>query len=718
MVAEMKPNEINYEDAVANFLLRLREEKKTSSAACEYVVEEMSCLLEVQGQVQVEKLREIWKDSFVDAEDTHSMTMFERSLPGNELKTALEKFRFKAQLDRYVASKEWYVAPEENVLGTADGKTHTMQYVPILRTLNVLLQKEDIVKYVLDPVVPSKRITEFRDGAVYSANALFSQDPTALQIILYHDDFTPVNPLGNKVTEYKVTTFYFTLGNLPRKKRSSLKSIHLVALCWAKDVALYGYNAVLRPLINDLQQLEVQGVRFFFDGLEHTVYGTISKMVGDNLGQHAIGGFPQSFSTTLRACRYCMCLRSEMCDHYTDEKMIKRTASMHDEHLRCIEENEELSQVYGIKGYSVLDELTYYSSIGQTPFDISHDILEGLAVEVMTCVTRYFLRNNYFTLEYMNNRLKNFEYAAVDMSDKPQPVKAGKSWAAFKVKQNAAEMGNLIRLYPIMFGDVIPESDKVWDIVIEFAGLLEVVSAQSFVGGDVIYMQTKIGNFLDLFFTQFKDTNIKPKGHFFTHYPSQTLELGPPCDHNTIRFEGKHNYFKEIYNRSKNRINILKTLAERHQCLMYLTYKEEYVVDHPYIISASSEMPVMLMDRRIKDKIAAVADVNVVSQVTSINFNGQKYSNGTCIVLGHVDDMPLFGKVECVIFIHKLPYLIIVKLETMAFNPHYNAYEVTDLGVLDMINPEDLADYHSLGFYNVSNVDFTLIPLKHVILYE
>ena len=36
-----------------------------------------------------------------------------------------------------------------------------------------------------------------------------------LEIILYHDDFNVVNPLRNKTGKYKVSAFYFVLGNLP-----------------------------------------------------------------------------------------------------------------------------------------------------------------------------------------------------------------------------------------------------------------------------------------------------------------------------------------------------------------------------------------------------------------------------------------------------------------------------------------------------------------------
>ncbi len=46
------------------------------------------------------------------------------------------------------------------------------------------------------------------DGSVIAINHLISADPTILQLILYSDKFTAVNPL--KVKMYKVGVFYMT----------------------------------------------------------------------------------------------------------------------------------------------------------------------------------------------------------------------------------------------------------------------------------------------------------------------------------------------------------------------------------------------------------------------------------------------------------------------------------------------------------------------------
>ena len=72
---------------------------------------------------------------------------------------------------------------------------------------------------------------------------------------------------------------------------------------------------------------------------------------------------------------------------------------------------------------------------------------------------------------------------------------------------------------------------------------------------------------------QFPDSELKPKAHFITHYPMNIKQFGPLLK--TLRFESKHGYFKNCIATSRNKLNVCKSMATRHQMLMYLHYKEE-----------------------------------------------------------------------------------------------------------------------------------------------
>ena len=220
------------------------------------------------------------------------------------------------------------MAPREVFLGHDEetNRSDSIQYVPIFDTLKVLLSKDDVRKHVFTPDVrPGGIIKEFRDGTVFKTNPLFQSDDTVLQINLYFDDFVATNPLGNKTSKYKISAFYFVLGNLPRKKRSLLTSIHLLLLCPASFIKKYGYHTILAPLMNDLKKLEVNGFEVQINDQNVLMFGTVSMIIADNLAQHALGGYFESFSKVHRVCRYCMCLRTEMHKCLNDLSTQKRT---------------------------------------------------------------------------------------------------------------------------------------------------------------------------------------------------------------------------------------------------------------------------------------------------------------------------------------------------------------------------------------------------------
>lgn len=78
------------------------------------------------------------------------------------------------------------------------------------------------------------------------------------------------NPLGSKRTIHKLGTcatgcitlyfccpgfFYFTLGNLEPKFRSTIVSIQLLGIVKKSVMDMYGIDAVLQPFMDDIKKL-------------------------------------------------------------------------------------------------------------------------------------------------------------------------------------------------------------------------------------------------------------------------------------------------------------------------------------------------------------------------------------------------------------------------------------------------------------------------------
>ena len=106
-----------------------------------------------------------------------------------------------------------------------------------------------------------------------------------MQLVLYDDDFGTVNPLGNKVSKYKVPAFYFVLGNIQAKYHSRLNDINSVLLSPPALIQKYGYQEIFLPSLDDIKLQTLK-----FEGQEHIFRGTVSVVVADNLAAHALGG--------------------------------------------------------------------------------------------------------------------------------------------------------------------------------------------------------------------------------------------------------------------------------------------------------------------------------------------------------------------------------------------------------------------------------------------
>ena len=58
-------------------------------------------------------------------------------------------------------------------------------------------------------------------------------------------------------------------------------------------------------------------------------------------------------------------------------------------------------------------------------------------------------------------------------------------------------------------------------------------------------------------------------------------------------------------------------------------------------------------------------------------------------------------------------YVLSDLLIILQFDAHLNSYEVTPSGVLDLVDLNDLHDYHPLGIYEIKSKKF--VPLAHSI---
>lgn len=124
------------------------------------------------------------------------------------------------------------------------------------------------------------------------------------------------------------------MGNLTASFQSSLSNTYLAALIHSEDVKCYGFESVLKPLIDDLITLQQEGL--FIAKLGKTVKGFVHCVVADNRGAHSLAEFVELFSGNY-VCRF---YTAENVDIQTTEVRSGAFCLRSNEiHLKAIEEN-------------------------------------------------------------------------------------------------------------------------------------------------------------------------------------------------------------------------------------------------------------------------------------------------------------------------------------------------------------------------------------------
>ena len=224
-------------------------------------------------------------------------------------------------------------------------------YIPLLETLQELLRHKRLCSEIIKVSEREDGIySSFLDGALAETHPIFSEDPTALQIILYYDDVTFTT---SGATRVKLGMFYFTLGNFDATFRSRVDTISLLAIAHYEDIRKYGIDRVLTPLLEELAQLaSPAGVVFNLREFYLPVRGAVVAVAADTPASNYMGGYKEGVGGALRKCRHCNTDYETMQNNFEEEKFFPRTLGQHLRQCQVLDQSEALrehhSTNYGI----------------------------------------------------------------------------------------------------------------------------------------------------------------------------------------------------------------------------------------------------------------------------------------------------------------------------------------------------------------------------------
>ena len=584
-------------------------------------------------------------------------------------------------------------------------------YVPTLKMLQALLRNKDILDKALhvECGASPEGYHSFRDGSHFKENVLLNVEEFRIALGLYIDDFEVANPLGTSKKKHKLCAVYWVLANLHSKYRSALHSIQLALLCKVKTVKEHGYAEVLRPLIQDLVTLEEHGV--YVEQLAESVKGTVLYVAADNLGAHALAGFQESFAAHL-FCRFCMCKKDDIQDKEVRSGLHQpRTREDHDRHVQEVIHDHTMARHLGVKrGCPLNENLKHFHVVDGFPPDILHDFLEGIVPAEMSLCLQDFMTKKYVSLDCLNKAIKQFPYTFSDKADQPQIIP--KTFIAKgTIVGNGHENWALLRLLPLMVGHNIPEGDKAWEILMLLKDILEIVMSSHFTEELIHFLVCKISEHRELLQQTFPTYKLRPKHHFIEHYPQLIKTFGPLVDVWTMRFEGKHKFFKKVVHDTHNFKNVAQTLAVRHQKMMAFHldsasfFKPSVEIDKVrsvMITSFPENVQRSLHQRNAKQSTVLVA--------ASACVHGVKYTADMIISVGCCSGLPEFQQITHIVVINT-EILLVCRLLTSWYVEHLRAYELcfSGGGSLNVTHLSELNDVFPLSSYRVKgNVYVTL----------
>ena len=642
-----------------------------------------------------------------------------------------QDFRTSSEISNYYESQEGFVKAKEHSLGyrwdlrmTAGNKyeqilvPNTCHIVSINDILTMVARNPEVRHYL---ALKRRRkdgiIADFCDGEIYRQLDIFAYDGITFQIMLYADEFETVNPLGSKTGNQKLVAIYMTLRNLPPEFNSCFSNIHLVALVHADDVKTYGYNKVLEPVVNELKALEV-GVPMAIADEVQTVKGVLVDFAGDNLARHQIFGFLQSFRANY-FCEWCMTDQELMQNKFHESDFQLRTATSLASDVQAVKDGTRGSNETGVRDHSVLNSLTYFHTLNSGP-EVMHDILEGILVNELKLLFNYLAAKGIVTIDHINAQIASFHYSVGDVKSKPSCVVLSRE----DCNQSAVQMWTLARLLPFMIGHHIATHDLVWKLFLLLRKIMDIVFAPKVTNGMLLLLEECIVDHHTLYRKVYPDERLKPKHHFLVHYAHYIRKTGPLINKWTLRFEGKHRFFKRIPAVIPNFKNVGKTFAHRHSLSQFFHWRGEFALKSSRCGPGRMEFLMHIVGSSALLEVPELVADGEVLCVSWAEYCGTKYKSDMFVIHNRSVSSELleFGKI-CRIFPHhnQSIYLLLQTYETVGFDEHFHAYvlDVRQTG-WKVVPVDSLLDHHPVSPCSSSrckqNDMELLVALRYVVL--
>lgn len=250
-------------------------------------------------------------------------------------------------------------------------------------------------------------------------------------------------------------------------------------------------------------------------------------LLGDNKEQNQRLGFQGGF-TGLHCCRFCKMHINDIRIKVNSLGAIRRNRENYDSDVALKDPSGT-----GVNEFSPFNRIPCFHVTESATVDITHDLTEGILHRILPLSILHFIKQKCFDLACLNRRMKSMDYGEAEKGNRPIAITM-KNLSNNKLKMSASEMFFFAHHLTLMIGDLVPDSDPVWQYLLTAIKFMDLCYLPSYSDDDLSALQIeneKVNKgLIELF-----GSHLKHKSHLGTHYAELIDEVGPLRYIQTIR---------------------------------------------------------------------------------------------------------------------------------------------------------------------------------------
>lgn len=603
----------------------------------------------------------------------------------------MEKFRTEHLRLKYLQKNGLYIKPEphiigenfENINGIQTPKNYKADTMNIAENLKKFLEIDGVLdsmeKYANDLQNQNNSVlSSILQGELWKTKIANFDGKTVFPILLNYDDFETGNLVRSHSGIQQIGAAYISIPGIPPPYNSFLENIFPASYFYTADLKKFGSRVVFSKLINYFNELEKHGILVETKERKIQVYFIFIMAHGDNLGMNKILGYNQSFNST-NYCRFCNATRHEA----------RFMTSVKNTHLRSYEEYVRDCELKtnGVKENCIFNDVVSYHVLENYAVDIMHDGWEGItSLEMGLILHRLIIVDKIIPYEIFDAKLSNFNFGFE--SCKPPKI-TFENIKNKSLRMSAAEMKCFVTYVGIIFGSKILENNDYWSLYIKLREIMSLLMPKHFDLECCDHLKTLIQEHHELYIRLFGP--LKPKHHFFLHYPDIIKKIGPVSNVSSMLFESKHRECKLSTNPVASRVNISHTIAVKQQ----LKFAHRLASGTGFEKDLShGRIESMEIDRDLEEFRETISS-DKFSIVPWVKVHNTTYKNGYIVSLNTDGDYPVFGEIQNILLNNEDKDVIfhLIIFQTQFFDEILCAFNVTVSSKKMFISQSDLRSH-------------------------